>query len=143
MTTHVTGRLYTPEMLSLAVTLGETPPRPDLPLHGYARSSTCGGTLAIDLSLSDGRVADLGMLVQACAIGQASAAVFAKWAAGRSSSEVTMAGRAVQSWLDGDAPVPVSPDLAVIHSARDFPGRHGAVVLPWRAFADALCKAGG
>lgn len=143
MTAQTTGRLYTPEMLSLAMTLGETPPKPDLPLHGFARSSTCGGTLAIDLSLGDGRIADIGMLVQACAVGQASAAVFANWVVGRSLSEVTTADSSVQSWLDGEGPVPSSPDLAVIQSARDFPGRHGAIVLPWRAFTDALCKAGG
>lgn len=143
MSAHATGRLYTPEMLSLAMTLGETPPKPELPCHGFARSSTCGGSLAIDVSLVDGRVADLGMLVQACAVGQASAAVFAQWVAGRPVSEVLTAESTVQHWLDGSGPVPASPDLAVVRAARDFPARHGAIVLPWRAFADALCNAGG
>ena len=140
MTAVSSGQLYTPEMLSLATHLADTPPQPDLPLGGTARSTTCGGVLTLDLRMTDGRVSDLGMLVQACAVGQASAALFAKWASGKSPAQITASQEDVAQWLAGNGPVPASPDLSPIAAAQAFSGRHGAIVLPWRAFADALCN---
>ena len=32
----------------------------------------------------------------------------------------------------------LAPELEAIAAARDFPGRHGAILLPWRAALDAL-----
>ena len=67
-------RLYTPELLALAVDLAKWPRLERAPVHGEARSPTCGSTLAIDLELDGpGRIERLGMAVRACAVGQASA----------------------------------------------------------------------
>ena len=82
-------KLYTPELLALAVTLAEYPPDPALPLHGDARSKSCGSTLRIDLALDrERRIERLGLQVRACAVGQASAAIFAGAAMGRGLAEI-------------------------------------------------------
>lgn len=131
--------LYSPQMLALAVELAHYPFRPDAPHIGDARSSTCGSTLAI--SFGD-RFSALGMNVTACAVGQASAAIFARHCEGKTQAEIASSYDALLSWLAGDAPLPDWPDLDLIAPARDYPARHGAILLPWKAALDALSSGG-
>lgn len=135
-------KLYTPELLALAVTLAEYPPDPALPLHGDARSKSCGSTLRIDLALdSERRIERLGLQVRACAVGQASAAIFAGAAMGRGLAEIEAAHRALTAWLAASGDLPDWPGLDAIAPARDYPARHGAIMLPWTAARDALSSA--
>jgi len=132
-------KLYTPELLALAVALADYPPDLSLPLHGHARSKSCGSTLAVDLAVDgEGRIAALGLQVRACAVGQASAAIFARDAAGRALDDIATAHAALTAWLAGSGELPVWPGLATIAAARAFPARHGAIMLPWTAARDAL-----
>lgn len=132
-------RLYTPEMLGLAVELAEWPPLDSPARRAEVRSPTCGSTLAMDLSLDrDGRIDRLGMRVRACAVGQASAAIFARHAAGRDAGQIKLALAKLEAWLDDQGPAPDWPDLVMVAAARDYPARHGALLLPWRAAAAAL-----
>ena len=137
-----TTALYTPRVLSLTTSLARFPARPELPLHGTARSKACGSTLALDLATGpDGSITQIGLAAHACAIGQASAAIFAHHALQRTQSELTDMLSALQRWLEGSGPIPDWPDLDAIAAARDFPGRHGAMLLPWKAALDALSTA--
>lgn len=132
-------RLYTPELLGLAVELADLPPLETAHAHGEARSPTCGSTLALDLALDDaGRIEQLGLRVRACAVGQASAAVFARHAAGRDLADIRRDLSGLEAWLDDRGPAPDWPDLAMIEAARAYPARHGAILLPWRAAYAAL-----
>lgn len=131
--------LYTPEVLGLAIELAAHPLAPDLPLRGEARSKSCGSTIALAMALApDGTVGKVGLRSQACAIGQAAAAIFAAAAPGRDAQAILAARGAVAAWLAGDAPLPDWPRLDMIAAARDYPARHGAVMLPWNAAAEAL-----
>ena len=135
-------KLYTAEMLAAAVDLASYPPLPDVERHGHARAPTCGSTIAMDLALADdGEIARVGMLVHACAVGQAAASVFARNAAGRSLAEIGAAQTAIAAWLAGDGAMPDWPGLALIAAARDYPARHGAIMLPWNAALAALSTA--
>ena len=50
-------RLYTPELLALAVELARWPRLEGATLSGEARSPTCGSTLAMDIELDEaGRI---------------------------------------------------------------------------------------
>ena len=133
------ARLYTPEMLALAVELAKYPPQTGLPLHGEARSPTCGSTIAMDLETGpDGAISALGMRVRACAIGQATAAIFARHACGRRAADLAATLKELQRWFTDDANLPDWPDIGLIEAARDYPGRHGAILLPWQAALSAL-----
>lgn len=135
-------KLYTPELLALTVELADWPAAEALPLHGDARSKTCGSTLAMNLSLTcDERIEALGMRVRACAVGQAAAAIFARHAPGRDLAAITAAHEGIEAWLEGEAPIADWPDLSIIERARDYPGRHGAILLPWKAAMAALSSA--
>jgi NifU-like protein involved in Fe-S cluster formation len=136
-------RLYTPELLALAVGLAQYPLTDDFPLTGEARSRSCGSTLRIGLALdAQGRIERLGMRVAACAVGQASAAIFAAAAPGKTADDLTATLAALEAWLAGEGPAPAWPGLDPIVPARAYPGRHGAMLLPWRAALDALSKRG-
>jgi hypothetical protein len=39
--------------------------------------------------------------------------------------------------------LPDWPDIQQIEPARDYPGRHGAIALPWKAALDALSNGVG
>lgn len=135
-------KLYTPDVLALAVTLADYPLVAGLPVLGEARSRACGSTLALGLALDHtGRIARVGLAVRACAIGQAAAALFAGAAKGRTADEVDAALGRIEGWLEGDGPVPDWPGLGTIAAARDYPARHGAILLPWKAAQAALGKA--
>lgn len=131
--------LYTPDVLSLAVELSRFPWREELPLKGEARSKSCGSTILLALGLdAQGVVADVAIRSQACAIGQAAAAIFAQAVIGMRGPEVHEAGRAVADWLGGRRELPDWPGLSRIAAARDYPARHGAVMLPWNAAMQVL-----
>lgn len=131
--------LYTPDVLGLTIRLTAYPWDEALPLRGEARSQSCGSTIALGLALDeDGTVKRIGIRSQACAIGQAAAAIFADAAAGRSSKALQEAGEAIALWLSGEGALPDWPGLETIAKARDYPARHGAVLLPWHAAKRAL-----
>jgi hypothetical protein len=53
-------------------------------------------------------------------------------------AQVREAGSAVADWLGGEGPMPDWPGLSRIAAARDYPARHGAVMLPWNAALQVL-----
>ena len=135
-------RLYTPELLGLAVSLADYPLTEDLLLRSEAHSRTCGSAVAIGLTCDDaGRIEKLGMMVSACAVGQAAAAIFASGALTADAARIQDATEAVENWLSGNADQPYWPGISALEAARDYPARHGVITLPWKAASDALCKA--
>jgi NifU-like protein involved in Fe-S cluster formation len=135
-----TAVLYTPEVLGLATGLAAYRLDDTLPVQAEARSRSCGSTLTLGLALdADGRVERVGLRSQACAIGQASAAIFAQGAPGRSSDEIVATAHEMERWVAGEGEIPQWPNLALIAAARDYPGRHGAILLPWTAALQLLC----
>lgn len=136
MTTTV---LYTPEVLGLAVELARFPLTDDLPLRGEARSKSCGSTIALGLAMTPGgTIGKVGLRSHACAIGQAAAAIFVQGAPGLTGPQVHAAGKAITAWLAGEGGMPDWPGLGAIAAARDYPARHGAVMLAWNAAMQVL-----
>ncbi len=131
--------LYTPEVLALATSLAEIPWDAGLPLASEARSRSCGSTIALSLALDGkGRIERLGVKSHACAIGQAAAAIFAKSAWGQTLEEVALHAGRIEAWLAGEAELPDWPGLGAIAAARDYPARHGAIMLAWNAARQLL-----
>lgn len=137
--------LYTPEVLLLATGLVRHRWDDALAFHGEARSPSCGSTMKVGIDLDDaGRIARIGLAAQACAIGQAAGAIMADAAIGRSKGDFARAEAEILRWLAGEGDLPDWPGLAAIAPAREFPGRHGAILLGWRAVLQAFsCIAKG
>jgi NifU-like protein involved in Fe-S cluster formation len=131
--------LYTPEVLTLATGLAAYPWDEGLPLKGEARSKSCGSTIALGLGLDErGRIVQVALRSQACAIGQAAAAIFAKAAPGLDAYDIRAADDAIAAWLAGEGDLPDWPGLETIAAASDYPARHGAIRLAWQAARDML-----
>lgn len=139
MAVRESSKLYTPAVLGLATGLAAYRLTDDLPLRAEARSRSCGSVVALGLALEEGGViARIGMQVSACAIGQASAAVLAQAASGTAPDGVRRAAAGIEAWLAGENELPAWPGIAALAPARDHPGRHGALLLPWKAAVAAL-----
>ena len=132
-------KLYTPEVLALATGLAGFPWDETLPLKGEARSKSCGSTICLALGTDEAGLIDrVALQSRACAIGQAAAAIFASAAKGRSASEIGEARQAIADWLAGRRQRPDWPGLEAIDAARDYPARHGAIMLAWQAATELL-----
>ena len=130
--------LYTIAILRLA---GALPgPRKLERIDGSAsqRSPTCGSTVATEVQLKAGRVEALSQTVSACAFGQASAALVARHAPGRSGEDIDAALKQLTAWLGGQGGPPDWPGFEALAPARSRTGRHGAILLPLRALAAAI-----
>jgi NifU-like protein involved in Fe-S cluster formation len=134
-------RLYTPDVLALATSLTIYPLDAALPLRGEARSPSCGSTLTMGIETDAvGVIRRIGLAAHACAIGQASAAIFAAGAPGLGGAAIERASMAIATWLAGEGEMPDWPGLAAIAEARAYPARHGAILLAWRAASQALSQ---
>ena len=142
MSARVSAKLYSPELLGLATSLAAFPLTDDLPLRAEERSRTCGSVVALGLALDDdGRVCAVGMNIAACAVGQASAAVLAQGIEGEAPEHVRLTATALEHWLAGEGSLPHWPGIGALAPAREHPGRHGALLLPWKAASTALSQA--
>lgn len=83
------------------------------------------------------------MKVSACAIGQASSALLAQGAGGQTPATITAAAEALEQWLSCEGVLPEWPGIQALAPARDHPGRHGALLLPWTAARAALSQVAG
>jgi nitrogen fixation NifU-like protein len=103
----------------------------------------CGDDVTMDVSIREGRVADLGHRVRGCVLCQAAASVLGSVAPGRSAEEIARARAALAAMLREAGSVPPSPweELAVFLPVRDVPSRHECVLLPFDALGDALARA--
>jgi NifU-like protein involved in Fe-S cluster formation len=134
----VTAPLYNTEILRLAATIPHHQ-RLEAPMASVEkRSPVCGSRVTVDLSLDDaGRVSELGMLVRACALGQASASLMAAHAIGRSAEELAEARDALTDWLTGEGQAPEWPGLALFEPALPHSARHASIRLAFEAAAEA------
>ena len=87
----------------------------------------------------DGRVAGVSQRVEACAFGQAAAALMIAGAPGKSGNEMRTALGDIECWLKGDDDaVNAWPGLGVLEPARSRGGRHRAILLPFAALLGAI-----
>lgn len=107
------------------------------------RSPTCGSRVIVDVALDEaGRVAELGLEVRACALGQASASLMAAQAMGKNVAELEAARDSLTAWLAGGAgDLDFWPGLHVLAAAREYPARHASIRLGFEAIAEAVAQA--
>jgi len=131
--------LYTTEILRLAASLDDPQQLDREDGRAELQSRTCGSRVSLAVQLDEHRrVERLSMQVQACAFGQASAALLARHSRGRTHDEVSDAMLALSHWLAGD-PVDCGwPGMTALTPARDRRARHGAIMLPFRALLAAI-----
>lgn len=131
--------LYNRDILSLAVASADHLPKPHARYHATARAPLCGSRIIVDVDADDaGRVTGVGLHVEACALGQAAATLLARHAPGRSLADICAARDAIAHWFGGTGDAPLWPGFDLLTAARDYPARHGAILLPFDAAIAAL-----
>ena len=136
-------KLYSGRILELAAEIPLTD-RLEAPQASVKkRSPLCGSTVTVDLVMKDGRIADFGQDVKACALGQASAAVLGAQVIGRTTEEITRARDQLKAMLTQNGPVPEAPfdGYEVLLPARDYRNRHASIMLALEATAEAMQQA--
>jgi NifU-like protein involved in Fe-S cluster formation len=130
--------LYTREILRLAASIPGQRSFSELTDVSIFRSATCGSRAAIRVTLDgEGRVAAIEQAVEACAFGQAAAALVGSGAIGMTGAEAMKALAGVERWLDGSMNEPW-PGLDALATARLRRGRRWAILLPFRALVAAI-----
>ena len=135
--------LYHPRVLELAGEISRLG-RLAAPMGSVTKvSRVCGSTVTVDLSLKDGKVADLGMAVEACALGQAAAAILAKHAIGATTEEIVAARDGLRSMIKQGARPPDGRfwELRHLEGVRDYPPRHTSTMLAFEAAVAAIEEA--
>lgn len=137
-------KLYSQRILALAADMphGERLAQPDESVS--KRSPLCGSTVTVDVTVEGERLADLGMDVKACALGQASAAILGGAAVGRNLDEIAAGRDALAAMLTSGAAAPggAFAALEALTPAQDYKNRHASIMLAWDAVVEAMERAG-
>ncbi len=132
--------IYTNDLLELAADIPHIG-RLSAPAGSAPKGSCiCGSELTLDLKLADERIADLGLEVKACALGQASASVFARAAIGADLDEILATREALRAMLkeEGAAPNGRFSALKALQPAASYRQRHGSIMLAFDAAVEAF-----
>ncbi len=103
-------------------------------------SPMCGDRVRIDVVVKDGRIVALAHEVKGCLLCRAAASIVGRLGVGLSAEEARgLATRVAAVLRCTDAPVE-SADLALFEPVRPHRSRHGCVLLPFDALADAVAR---
>lgn len=136
-------KLYSSRILALAA---DIPHSERLAAPGATvkkRSPLCGSTVTVDVTMKDGKVAEFGQDVKACALGQSAASVLGAVVIGRTVDELDKAAAELRAMLKDGGPVPSAPfdGYEVLEPARDYKNRHASILLAIEATAEAAHQA--
>jgi NifU-like protein involved in Fe-S cluster formation len=139
----VTAPLYTRDILRLAASIPHLGRLPEAQASVEKRAPVCGSRVIVELALdAGGKVAAIGQEVRACAFGQAAAALMGAHVVGKDAAALAGARDALAAWLAGTSDDPGAwPDLDMLAPARRLTARHGAILLPFQAAAEAALLA--
>jgi NifU-like protein involved in Fe-S cluster formation len=98
-------------------------------------SRSCGSQVTVDLKMRDGVITDFGQKVEACALGSASASIFARVVIGKTLAEIRKLRVRMLKMLKNGGPAPDGDwaELALLKPASIFNNRHQSIMLPFNA----------
>ena len=105
-----------------------------------AHSKLCGSTVTVDLAVDGDVVQDFAHEVKACALGQASSSIMARYVVGATAEELREVREAVRRMLKEGAEPPTGrwEELKVLEPVRGFKARHASTMLTFDAVVKAL-----
>lgn len=105
-------------------------------------SKLCGSKVTVYLNMKDGVVTDFAHEVKACALGQASSSVMARYVVGCTSDELRTVRDAMIKMLKEDGPAPEGrfEDLKYFEPVREYKARHASTLLTFDAVVDCIAQ---
>jgi len=139
----MSAALYNTQILKLATSIPHHVRLAQPQGTSERRSPICGSRVTVDVVLdSEGRIAELGQEVRACALGQASASLMGAHALGCRLAELEEARDALTAFLAGTREDPGDwPGLDIFGPARAHSARHASIRLAFEAVAEATARA--
>ena len=103
------------------------------------KNPSCGDLVNVDVTLDDdGRVCQIGIATDGCALCEASAGFLISIAPGRHRHDFTRLHDELAAWLGGNTSTMITPEQEAFRAVRDFTSRHTCVCLPFKAAVAAL-----
>ncbi|MEO9601283.1 iron-sulfur cluster assembly scaffold protein [Parasphingorhabdus sp.] len=136
----MSATLYTRDILRLAVSIPYQQRLEQPDGSAEVRSRTCGSVVTADVMVSEtGELEDLGLIISACALGQASAAILGAEAIGRQIDDIIQVRSQLEEFFEGSDTSPGGwKNMDKLAAARDHKGRHAAILLPYDALIAAF-----
>jgi len=105
-----------------------------------AHSKLCGSTVTVDVKMDGPVVSDFAHDVKACALGQASSSIMARYIVGTKPAELRELRETVRKMLKENGPPPSGKwaDIAVLEPVRDYKARHASTLLTFDAVVQAV-----
>ena len=132
--------VYNKRILELAanIPLLERLPAPDATAKAHSR--LCGSTVTVDLTMEGDVVTGFGHDVKACALGQASSSIMARYVVGSTAEELRRVREQARAILKEEADPPEGKwaDLAMLVPVRDYKARHASTLRTFDAVVDAI-----
>ena len=134
------SEIYNSKIIELAAAIPRAERLPSPDASATAHSKLCGSTIAVDIKIASGRVADFGQLVKACLLGQAAASVMGREVVGSTPEELHQVAATMRRMLKegGEPPMGKWADLAVLQPVKDHKARHASTLLVFEAVERAL-----
>lgn len=132
--------LYSREILRRTTQLQHVG-RLDAPQFSADRvAKLCGSTIHVEVNMDGDTVREFAQEVEACALGQAAAAIVSQNIIGATRAELTQARDGLRAMLKGQgAHFPARfADLAILESVKDYPARHASTLLALEAISEAI-----
>lgn len=134
--------LYSDRILEIAANPPPADRLADADASARRVSRVCGSVIEVDIRLEGGIIVGFGQEVNACALGQTSAAIVAREIVGTPAVEFRSLREQMTAMLKADGPPPAGrwADLALLEPVRDYRSRHGSTLLVFDAVVEALDK---
>jgi NifU-like protein involved in Fe-S cluster formation len=131
--------VYNKKILGFAADIPHLGRLPNPDATAVAHSKLCGSKVTVDLKMQDGMVTDFAHDVKACALGQASSSIMARYVIGSTAHELTALRDQMHKMLkeNGDPPTGKWSELEALIPVRDYKARHASTLLTFDAVVDA------
>ena len=112
--------------------------------HAEGYNPLCGDKIRLELSVADGRIADIGFSGNGCAISTASASTMTESVKGKTLEEARAFFGAFVAMVKGEADLDIDPDddafdkLGVFAGVAEFPMRVKCATLAWHTLSAAI-----
>lgn len=133
--------LYTGELMTLSKQVTDFPrlDHPDVTIK--VTSIICGATIELDaIFAKDSTIAQVGFDIDADIMAKAAMVIVAKECLHKNESLITIIHKQFEMFLKSDGPVPEWCGLEPFVALQDYPARHNAVLLSFKAIDAAFEK---
>jgi NifU-like protein involved in Fe-S cluster formation len=142
---EMTDALYNTHILRLAASIPHQRRLATPEITVTKVSPICGSKITIDLIVEDGVVREFGQEVRACALGQAAASVLGAHIVGKSAEQIVEVRNSITALLANAPNISFAAPwtaLEIFRPAIAHRARHGSILLPFEAAAQALNQRG-